>query len=420
MANPSFPNCLVIAPAIGAPLHPTMTLIRKVKKTIQLQNLLEQAERDIIDFRYVLRCIQARHALPLRPCDYISYAQSTRHALLAAHEVDLYGDSYHRDVTVDELQEILLTRWDERWEHVQKRLQDSSAASAAGTTKGRAGKAGTTTTKAVAARYKKAVVAMAASPELVALDEKQLEEMAVCWADDHQALQELSSWRSLAIHALSNLEERFPLYAQICNALFSDPLTIVYVDLFADLGHLVEPKRPTGSSILMDWQRDVLPLIDPALQSALSSRARTRLLTGMRTAVQRLQLYGALVTSHLHSGVTHVLVADEVLELHHSSSASTTGGSEQQSAASSSARAAVAMPGTAAAATQHFQQRWQVLQDRLRRLRLLDAQDFPSATNNPTNNDHLLVNKEKRLISVSWVERSIERQRQLIAAETTH
>lgn len=169
-----------------------------------------------------------------------------------------------------------------------------------------------------------------------------------------------------------------------------------YFDLFADMGNLVlaSPERVEDSVI--SWTRDIRPRIDPVWFTSLSVDRRDRLFFSMQASLFRLQSYGALVTTHLHSGVTHVLVCDGLYDYHRS---------QQQQVQDHSKRCFHQQE------RKFYESRWQKLQERLSRLRMLDANDFAVLPEKNRSSSYNNMNKEKRIVPVAWVNRTIDKQR---------
>lgn len=405
VANASFPTCIVVAPAIGVPLFTTVaykTIMRKVKKPIALQNLLEQGEKDVVDFRYLLRCIDSQRVYEVSDAAVYLLAVSplTRQQLVDDElQIDVYGDSLIHDAEPVQLRELLLHRLDEFWDVASKRIQRAETL---------AKKPASTTTVAGKKRTAAAAAALNVSEsEWMALkDEEQryIDTLRQCIHDDYDMTRD-KSWRDI-VAQFFDFEDRAPLYAQPCNVLCRDAPIIVYLDLFADVGSMTLPSTaPGAAATFLTWDRDIRSQLDPAWMTALSVDRRDRLFFSMQAALWRLQSYGALVTLHLHSGVTHVVVADGVYDYHraHSQQQASQGDSNNSG---SSQLTAVARRAGSQAEKQLYAARWERLQERLRRLRLLDT---------PDNGGFL--NKEKRIVPTAWVDRTIARQRALQEAE---
>eukprot|EP01033_Poteriospumella_lacustris_P007600 gene7600-5461_t len=410
VANASFPTCIVVAPAIGVPLFTTVaykTIMRKVKKPIALQNLLEQGEKDVLDFRFLLRCIDSHRVYAVRDAAVYLLALSplTRQQLVDDElQIDVYGDSHIHDAQPVQLRELLLHRLDEFWDVAAKRIQRAETL---------AKKPPSTTTVAGKKRTAAAAAALKVSEsewrELQDEEKRYIDTLRQCVHDDYDATRD-KSWRDV-VSQFFDFEDRAPLYAQPCNVLCRDAPLIVYLDLFADVGSMTIPASSSaaaaGAAAFLTWDRDIRSQLDPAWMTALSVDRRDRLLFSMQAALWRLQSYGALVTLHLHSGVTHVVVADGVYDYHraHSQQQASQGDSHSHS---SSQAATVARRAGSQAEKQLYATRWERLQERLRRLRLLDA---------PDNSHSGFLNKEKRIVPTAWVDRTIARQRALQEAE---
>ena len=248
--------------------------------------------------------------------------------------------------------------------------------------------------------------------ELQDEEKRYIDTLRQCVHDDYDATRD-KSWRDV-VSQFFDFEDRAPLYAQPCNVLCRDAPLIVYLDLFADVGSMTIPASSSaaaaaGAAAFLTWDRDIRSQLDPAWMTALSVDRRDRLLFSMQAALWRLQSYGALVTLHLHSGVTHVVVADGVYDYHraHSQQQASQGDSHSHSHSSSQA-ATVARRAGSQAEKQLYATRWERLQERLRRLRLLDA---------PDDSHSGFINKEKRIVPTAWVDRTIARQQALQEAE---
>lgn len=92
VANASFPKCQVIAGA---------------KRSIQLKNLIASGKTDVLDFNYILSCLETGYCLPARAHDFLGLSAATRESF--RNNFDLFGDSYTEEVSVDVLQKILST-----------------------------------------------------------------------------------------------------------------------------------------------------------------------------------------------------------------------------------------------------------------------------------------------------------------------
>jgi hypothetical protein len=75
VATASFPNCKVIAGN---------------KKTIQLKNVMDAGERDVIDFKYIVDCIDSKTKIPLKGYYFLSMCGQTR--LEMKGKYDVFGD----------------------------------------------------------------------------------------------------------------------------------------------------------------------------------------------------------------------------------------------------------------------------------------------------------------------------------------
>ncbi len=92
VANASYPNCQIIAGN---------------KQTIQIQHLLQQGQKDVLDFRYLLACWDADQLLPPRAHDYLGKSREKREHFQSQY--DLFGDSYHEPITPDIFKKIIIT-----------------------------------------------------------------------------------------------------------------------------------------------------------------------------------------------------------------------------------------------------------------------------------------------------------------------
>ena len=122
VANPSVPHCIVICallqPPAGSTLlstttttttmtttAPSLLKAKKNKRSVQINNLIEQGEKDIIDFHYFLHCIVYQTRLPCSLSYYIATSLETRNSYLRlSYNIDLYNDSYHQYLTMEECQ----------------------------------------------------------------------------------------------------------------------------------------------------------------------------------------------------------------------------------------------------------------------------------------------------------------------------
>lgn len=164
------------------------------------------------------------------------------------------------------------------------------------------------------------------------------------------------------------------------------------------MGSLVldsEQKEP-----LLSWSRDIRTQLDPAWFTNLSVHRRDRLFFGMQVALIRLQSYGAWVTKHLHHGVTHVLVSDGVYNFHRS---------QQPQASQSQSAQILQRTSSSGNEARYVEARWSRLQERLRRLRLLDETDLQDISSS-----QYTKNKEKRIVPTVWVDHIISKQRALV------
>lgn len=234
VANASFPQCIAVAPAIGVPLQTNVgsnTIVtRKVKKSIALQNLIEQGEKDVIDFRYLMRCIQSCTKYDVSDGAVFFLAVSARTRQLQAR-IDVYGDSMIQDTEPTILRELLLHRLDDVFEFAEKRLHRVQVSAKKKTNKKRKLEDGDIGT-----------------PGGESYDDEEEEgryheELQICIAQDLETTKG-KSWRDIAARFL-NLEEREPIYKQPCNALFTDPPMIVvcafllFVDAFYVIIHKI-------------------------------------------------------------------------------------------------------------------------------------------------------------------------------------
>ncbi|RYG69450.1 hypothetical protein EON64_02675 [archaeon] len=90
VASSSYPNCQVIAGN---------------KRTVQLKNIIAQGKNDVIDFGYIIDCLEANFRIPIRAYDFLGCSAETRKLLSA--DYDVYGDSYVEPVTPSILLKIV-------------------------------------------------------------------------------------------------------------------------------------------------------------------------------------------------------------------------------------------------------------------------------------------------------------------------
>jgi DNA ligase-4 len=71
---------------------------------IKVQNLIQTELQDVINYRWLLDCIEQNCVLPLEPKYMMFTTSETKRKFLM--EIDKFGDSYTKDATVKSLREV--------------------------------------------------------------------------------------------------------------------------------------------------------------------------------------------------------------------------------------------------------------------------------------------------------------------------
>jgi DNA ligase-4 len=109
VANAAFPNCKVIAGN---------------KKTIQLKNIMDDGEKDVLDFKYVVDCLLAKKKMPIKGFYYLAVSPKTQEEMNGSY--DVFGDSYLQDLSEKDLSsiftniEIMISRIERKAEPTKK------------------------------------------------------------------------------------------------------------------------------------------------------------------------------------------------------------------------------------------------------------------------------------------------------------
>lgn len=61
-----------------------------------MKNIIDQGEKDVIDFRYIVDCVDAGRKLPYRRYYFLNLSPTTAQQLKGV--VDLFGDSFTDDI----------------------------------------------------------------------------------------------------------------------------------------------------------------------------------------------------------------------------------------------------------------------------------------------------------------------------------
>eukprot|EP00598_Pedospumella_elongata_P014498 CAMPEP_0185013830 /NCGR_PEP_ID=MMETSP1098-20130426/99006_1 /TAXON_ID=89044 /ORGANISM="Spumella elongata, Strain CCAP 955/1" /LENGTH=612 /DNA_ID=CAMNT_0027542901 /DNA_START=79 /DNA_END=1913 /DNA_ORIENTATION=+ len=101
---------------------PECKIIAGSKRTMQLNNLIERGEKDVIDFSYIIECVNAGALLPLKRVHLLGMSAETKKSFRGT--VDVFGDSYTEDVTPEELSKILAS-FDPKIASLERKLASS-------------------------------------------------------------------------------------------------------------------------------------------------------------------------------------------------------------------------------------------------------------------------------------------------------
>jgi ATP-dependent DNA ligase len=242
------------------------------KESQSVSNLIAHGRLDVMKVEWALDCILHRRLVPKKPAHFKSQTEETREYLTTGQDMDLLGDSYTQEVTEEELRELL--------ESMDVRKIE-----------GKIGKIEIEEVVKVGSKRGSAAATIPSLEERDLLEAKneakkaRNQERRNIVNKDLSKMSKLSNWRDIAASCMTN-EERGIIQG---NAnLFWKPGTVFYLDLYADMGGTTVdsgkmPRRSDGA--------DLLPIPLPALLSLRSI----------------LPLHGAIVSTTLHVGVTHVI-----------------------------------------------------------------------------------------------------------------
>jgi len=258
---------------VAAPSKPNCQIVVGNKRTLQINNYIQNGEKDVINFTYIVDCINAKALLPLRRHYYLGLSEAAKEHFNGL--VDAFGDSLIEDAVPGMELQVMFQSIGGVVDFCRKKCQQTPSSSTAGTKK----KAAADASPAVAMRRK--------------LEDCEARSIVNDW-DSMRNL----PWRDLVSRFL-NEDERRSLCDDKRNHLWSSSSNLVfYFDIFLDFGATSCDKggccggghlELNGYSAANYCVRDGPPLLE------------------MRTLYYQFILHGAAVCTHLHSDVTHVI-----------------------------------------------------------------------------------------------------------------
>ena len=261
---------------VAAPSKPNCQIVVGNKRTLQINNYIQNGEKDVINFTYIVDCINAKALLPLRRHYYLGLSEAAKEHFNGS--VDAFGDSLVEDAVPGIELQVMFQSIGGVVDICRKKCQQIAAASLS---------------------TKKKATAADASPVVTAMRKKLEDCEARSIVSDWDSMRSLP-WRDLVAQFL-NEDERRILCDDSRNYFWSSSsnLLVFYFDVFLDFGATSCDKGECcrggplelsgGSSAAVCCVRDGPPLLD------------------MKTLYYQFVLHGAAVCTHLHCDVTHVI-----------------------------------------------------------------------------------------------------------------
>lgn len=267
---------------VAAPSKPNCQIVVGNKRTLQINNYIQNGEKDVINFTYIVDCINAKTLLPLRRHYYLGLSEAAKEHFNGS--VDAFGDSLVEEAVPGTELQVVFQSIGGVVDFCRKKCQQTAAAS-------------------IGAKKKAAVTD--ASPA-VAMRKKLEDCEARSIVSDWDSMRSLP-WRDLVSRFLSE-DERRSLCDDSRNYLWSSSSNLVfYFDVFIDLGATSCDKG--------ECCREGQHL--EGLSGSRSSTAAVCCFVGdgpplmeMKALYYQFILHGAAVSTHLHSDVTHVIIAE--------------------------------------------------------------------------------------------------------------